>query len=103
MFALVIVAVAVSGCGGSTKSAAGPQLTLGQYRAKANAICHAAARKAPPFPGKKSATGAVTTADFVIPYLRKIVRIYSDTARRLELLNAPASAKAKAARLVQAL
>jgi hypothetical protein len=83
-----VLPLVVAGCGSSGDAAA---LTPAQYRAKANAICRVVAKKAPPFPGRRSGKGLVTTANLVKPYLEKSLGLERDALRRFRALVAPRS------------
>src|SRR4051812_47877528 len=100
----VAVAVLLSSCGGGSSDNAftGPQLTRAAYVSKANRICRDAARKSPPFPGKKSGSGFVTSARTVIPYLHTVVQVNTKSLRRLKALNPPAAMRSDAEHLVEA-
>jgi hypothetical protein len=95
----VVAAVVMAGCGGGDSS---QRLTPAQYRAKANAICRVAAKKAVPFPGQKSGTGLVTTAKLVTPYLEKTLSVERAALASFRALTAPKSHEAAAADLVDA-
>jgi hypothetical protein len=86
-----VLCVLIAGCGSSGSNANAPEPA--QYRAKANAVCRLVAKKALPFPGKRSGKGLVTTAKLVGPYLEKSLGLERDALRRLRALAAPSSQK----------
>src|SRR5690349_16480550 len=88
---VVAMAVLVAGCGSSEQQK--PPLTQAQYKAKANAICRAAAKKAIPFPGKRSGSGLITTAKLITPYLEKSLKTERAALAQMKALSPPPSQK----------
>jgi hypothetical protein len=106
---MLVVAVATLGaaaCGDSDSSSTGTttvsSVTKAEFRAEANRVCRFASKESPPFPGKKSGAGYVTTAADVVPYLQKVSAINRRTLEDLENLAVPVGQEASVRRLVEA-
>jgi alkylhydroperoxidase family enzyme len=91
-----------AGCGGGSDSPAAHPLSEAQFTAKAGALCRDLARKTPPFPGKRSQNGYVTTASLVVPYLEQVHKLTAESLQELKALTPPAAKQAAVARLVSA-
>jgi hypothetical protein len=100
MLVLAALAPVAAGCGGGSSKP--KTLSKADYAKQANAVCRAAAKKAPAFPGKKAGSGYQTTASAVLPYLEKVHELNVQTLIALRDLRPPASEQAAVKKLLAA-